>query len=88
MGNVKVQARVVRALTNLSVHEGNKPKIATVHGIGALINASLEHGDSAERTLTLSPCPNPGPNPNPMTLPLSPTRSLTLSHNPSPKPEP
>ena len=30
VGNVKVQARVVRALTNLSVHESNKPKIATV----------------------------------------------------------
>ena len=44
VGNVKVQARVVRALTNLSVHDGNKPKIATVHGITALINASLEHG--------------------------------------------
>ena len=44
----QVQARVVRALTNLSVHEANKNKIATVKGIQALIGASLEHGDSAE----------------------------------------
>ena len=39
---------MVRALTNLSVHESNKPRIATLIGITALINASLQHGDSAE----------------------------------------
>ena len=38
----------MRALTNLSVHESNKPRIATLIGITALINASLQHGDSAE----------------------------------------
>ena len=64
INNVKVQARVVRALTNLSVHDANKARIASTLGIVTLIAASFEHPESAEvqagvagalRNLSVSP---------------------------------
>lgn len=65
VGNVKVQARVVRALTNLSVHETNKPKIATVAGA---IQPPL--------ALTRSPSPSPHPRLIPASPSLHPCSTL------------